>query len=91
MLVIKMMKKLNYFQKEEVINMLSIHSGNYLDIIKNARNIYVAVNMLNDDIGDIVYVKVSKSNLIKAIKDDFLGIDFNKIKIDVLSKDIFVN
>ena len=86
-----MMKKLNYFQKEEVINMLSIHSGNYLDIIKNARNIYVAVNMLNDDIGDMVYVKVSKSNLIKAIKDDFLGIDFNKINIDVLSKDIFVN
>ena len=85
------MKKLNYFQKEEVINMLSIHSGNYLDIIKNARNIYVAVNMLNDDIGDMVYVKVSKSNLIKAIKDDFLGIDFNKINIDVLSKDIFVN
>ncbi len=86
-----MMKKLNYFQKEEIINMLSIHSGNYLDIIKNARNIYVAVNMLNDDIGDVVYVKVSKSNLIKAIKDDFLGIDFNKINIDVLSKDIFVN
>tara|TARA_Y100001938_G_C7911264_1_gene339720 strand:- start:46 stop:303 length:258 start_codon:yes stop_codon:yes gene_type:complete len=85
------MKKLNYFQKEEIINMLSIHSGNYLDIIKNARNIYVAVNMLNDDIGDVVYVKVSKSNLIKAIKDDFLGIDFNKINIDVLSKDIFVN
>ena len=71
--------------------MLSIHSGNYLDIIKNARNIYVAVNMLNDDIGDIVYVKVSKSNLAKAIKDDFRGIDFNNIKIDVLSKDIFVN
>ena len=91
MLVIKMMKKLNYFQKEGIINMLSIHSGNYLDIIKNARNIYVAVNMLNDDIGDMVYVKVSKSNLAKAIKDDFLGIDFNKIKIDVLSKDIFVN
>ena len=86
-----MMKKLNYFQKEEVINMLSIHSGNYLDIIKNARNIYVAVNMLNDDIGDMVYVKVSKSNLIKAIKDDFYGIDFDKIQIDVLSKDIFVN
>ena len=57
MLVIKMIKKLNYFQKEGIINMLSIHSGNYLDIIKNARNIYVAVNMLNDDIGDIVYVK----------------------------------
>ena len=91
MLVIKMMKKLNYFQKEEVTKMLKISSENYSEVIKNARNIYVAVNMLNDDIGDMVYVKVSKSNLIKAIKDDFLGIDFNKINIDVLSKDIFVN
>ena len=71
--------------------MLKISSENYSEVIKNARNIYVAVNMLNDDIGDMVYVKVSKSNLIKAIKDDFSGIDFDKIQIDVLSKDIFVN
>ena len=86
-----MMKKLNYFQKVEVINMLKISSENYSEVIKNARNIYVAVNMLNDDLGDVVYIKVSKSNLIKAIKDDFYGIDFDKIQIDVLSKDIFVN
>ena len=86
-----MMKKLNYFQKEEVTKMLKISSENYSEVIKNARNIYVAVNMLNDDLGDVVYIKVSKSNLIKAIKDDFSGIDFNKIQIDVLSKDIFVN
>ena len=86
-----MMKKLNYFQKVEVINMLKISSENYSEVIKNARNIYVAVNMLNDDLGDMAYVKVSKSNLIKAIKDDFYNIDFDKIQIDVLSKDIFVN
>tara|TARA_R100001509_G_C4751233_1_gene176475 strand:+ start:300 stop:557 length:258 start_codon:yes stop_codon:yes gene_type:complete len=85
------MKKLNYFQKVEVINMLKISSENYSEVIKNARNIYVAVNMLNDDLGDVVYIKVSKSNLIKAIKGDFYGIDFDKIQIDVLSKDIFVN
>ena len=85
------MKKLNYFQKAEVINMLKISSENYSEVIKNARNIYVAVNMLNDDLGDVVYIKVSKSNLIKAIKGDFYGIDFDKIQIDVLSKDIFVN
>ena len=71
--------------------MLKISSENYSEVIKNARNIYVAVNMLNDDLGDVVYIKVSKSNLIKAIKDDFSGIDFDKIQIDVLSKDIFVN
>ena len=71
--------------------MLKISSENYSEVIKNARNIYVAVDMLNNDLGDMVYVKVSKSNLIKAIKDDFSGIDFNKIQIDVLSKDIFVN
>ena len=71
--------------------MLKISSENYSEVIKNARNIYVAVNMLNDDLGNMVYIKVSKSNLIKAIKDDFSGIDFNKIQIDVLSKDIFVN
>ena len=86
-----MMKKLNYFQKGEVTKMLKISSENYSEVIKNARNIYVAVNMLNDDLGDMVYIKVSKSNLIKAIKDDFSGIDFDKIQIDVLSKDIFVN
>ena len=86
-----MMKKLNYFQKGEVTKMLKISSENYSEVIKNARNIYVAVDMLNNDLGDMVYVKVSKSNLIKAIKDDFSGIDFNKIQIDVLSKDIFVN
>ena len=86
-----MMKKLNYFQKEEVTKMLKISSENYSEVIKNARNIYVAVNMLNNDLGDMVYIKVSKSNLIKAIKDDFYGIDFDKIQIDVLSKDIFVN
>ena len=71
--------------------MLKISSENYSEVIKNARNIYVAVNMLNDDLGDVVYIKVSKSNLIKAIKNDFYGIDFDKIQIDVLSKDIFVN
>ena len=71
--------------------MLKISSENYSEVIKNARNIFVAVDMLNNDLGDMVYVKVSKSNLIKAIKDDFSGIDFNKIQIDVLSKDIFVN
>ena len=71
--------------------MLKISSENYSEVIKNARNIYVAVNMLNDDLGDVVYIKVSKSNLIKAIKGDFSGIDFDKIQIDVLSKDIFVN
>ena len=86
-----MMKKLNYFQKEEVTKMLKISSENYSEVIKNARNIYVADNMLNNDLGDMVYIKVSKSNLIKAIKDDFYGIDFDKIQIDVLSKDIFVN
>ena len=86
-----MMKKLNYFQKGEVTKMLKISSENYSEVIKNARNIYVAVDMLNNDLGDMVYVKVSKSNLIKAIKDDFSGIDFDKIQIDVLSKDIFVN
>jgi hypothetical protein len=85
------MKKLKYFQKGEVTKMLKISSENYSEVIKNARNIYVAVDMLNNDLGDMVYVKVSKSNLIKAIKDDFSGIDFNKIQIDVLSKDIFVN
>ena len=71
--------------------MLKISSENYSEVIKNARNIYVAVDMLNNDLGDMVYVKVSKSNLIKAIKGDFSGIDFDKIQIDVLSKDIFVN
>ena len=86
-----MMKKLKYFQKGEVTKMLKISSENYSEVIKNARNIYVAVNMLNDDLGDVVYIKVSKSNLIKAIKGDFSGIDFDKIQIDVLSKDIFVN
>ena len=86
-----MMRKLNYFQKGEVTKMLKISSENYSEVIKNARNIYVAVNMLNDDLGDVVYIKVSKSNLIKAIKGDFSGIDFDKIQIDVLSKDIFVN
>jgi hypothetical protein len=85
------MRKLNYFQKGEVTKMLKISSENYSEVIKNARNIYVAVNMLNDDLGDVVYIKVSKSNLIKAIKGDFSGIDFDKIQIDVLSKDIFVN
>ena len=70
---------------------VSVTSDNFEEVIENARNIYVAVDMLNNDLGDMVYVKVSKSNLIKAIKGDFSGIDFNKIQIDVLSKDIFVN
>tara|TARA_R100001163_G_scaffold52037_1_gene39405 strand:+ start:253 stop:522 length:270 start_codon:yes stop_codon:yes gene_type:complete len=89
------MKKLNYFQKGEVTKMrkftLSVTSDNFEEVIKNARKIYVAVNMLTDDLGDVVYVRVSQVHLFWAITDNFSGIDFDKIKVDPSNGNVFVN
>ena len=50
---------------------LSVTSDNFEEVIKNARKIYVAVNMLTDDLGDVVYVRVSQVHLFWAITDNF--------------------
>ena len=70
---------------------LSVTADNFEEVIKNARNIYVAVNMLTDDLGDVVYVRVSQIHLLEAITDNFSGIDFDKIKVDPSNKNVFVD
>ncbi len=90
-----MMKKLNYFQKGEVTKMrkftVSVTSDNFEEVIENARKIYVAVNMLTDDLGDVVYIRVSQKHLLEAITDNFSGIDFDKITVDPSNGNVFVN